>query len=93
VSQRVKSDARLNVRLPAELKTMIETAAAQLGQSVSDYAVSTLVQNARNVLHQHTVTVLSNHDRDIFVALLDNMDAKPNKALLEAAKRYRKHFG
>ena len=33
-----KNEARLNVRLPAELKRTIEEAAAQLGQTVSDLA-------------------------------------------------------
>jgi uncharacterized protein (DUF1778 family) len=93
VSQRVSRDARLNVRLTAELKAVIEKAAAHLGQTVSDYAVSTLAQNARNVIREHDVTVLSNRDRDIFLKLLDDADARPNKALMEAAKRYKKHFG
>ncbi|HQU42821.1 MAG TPA: hypothetical protein PK867_08410 [Pirellulales bacterium] len=31
-----KNEARLNVRLPAELNRTIEEAAAQLGQTVSD---------------------------------------------------------
>ncbi len=35
-------DARLNFRLPAEIKQDIEDAAACLGQSVTDFAVSTL---------------------------------------------------
>lgn len=93
MSNKVKSDARLNFRLPAELKDVIEAAAAHLGQSVSDYAVATLVQNARGILRQHDITVLSDRDRDIFVALLDRADARPNKALADAAKRYKKHFG
>ena len=93
VPQKVKSDARINVRLPSELKEVIEAAAAQLGQSLSDYAVSTLVQNARGVLHDHNITVLSVRDRDLFVRLLDDAGARPNKALKDAAKRYRKHFG
>jgi uncharacterized protein (DUF1778 family) len=93
VSHSVKRSARLSMRLPAELKTDIEAVATHLGQSVSDYAVSTLVQSAQNVLRQHSVTVLSKRDRDIFVALLDDADAKPNKALMKAARRYKKHFG
>ena len=36
------NDARLNFRLPADLKQTIEEAAARLGQSVTDFAVSTL---------------------------------------------------
>jgi len=91
--KKVTRSARLNFRLSAELKEVIEAAAAHLGQSVSDYALSTLVQNARGVIQQHDVTVLSNRDRDIFLALLDDADAKPNKALRDAAAKYRKHLG
>jgi uncharacterized protein (DUF1778 family) len=87
------SDARLNFRLSSDLKILIEEAAAALGQSVSDYAVSTLVRNARTVLQQTQVTELSNRDRDLFLALLDDTDAKPNKALSDAAKLYKKRIG
>jgi uncharacterized protein (DUF1778 family) len=86
-------EARLNFRLSPDLKVVIEEAAAALGQSVSDFAVSTLLQTARSVLRQQAVTELSNRDRDRFVALLDDTAAKPNKALTEAARRYRKHLG
>jgi len=90
---RAKNNAGLNVRLPSDLKVVIEEAAATLGQSVSDFAVSSLLQTARSVLHQQSVTELTNRDRDLFVAMLDDAERKPNKALTEAAKRYKKHFG
>jgi uncharacterized protein (DUF1778 family) len=83
------NEARLNFRLPVELKTTIEEAAACLGQSVSDFAISSLAETARNVIEQHQVTRLSSQDRDIFIALLDDADARPNKALKAAAKRYK----
>ena len=86
-------DARLNFRLPTDLKEVIEEAAATLGQSVSDFAVSTLVRQARTVIEQRNVTVLSNRDRDRFIALLDDAEARPNPALLKAAKRYKKQLG
>jgi len=86
-------DARLNFRLPADLKEVIEEAAATLGQSVSDFAVSTLVRQARTVIEQRNVTVLGDRDRDRFIALLDDAEARPNPALLKAAKRYKKHLG
>jgi uncharacterized protein (DUF1778 family) len=87
-----KSDARLNIRLPTELKQIIEQAAAQLGQSVSDFAISTLVKNARAVIHQHDITELSNRDRDIFIKMLDDTEAQPNQALTIAAERYKKQM-
>lgn len=89
----VKNDARLNFRLPEELKATIEKAAARLGQSVSDFAVSTLVRTAREVIREHDVTELSNRDRDVFVAILDDADARPNEALASAAERYKEEIG
>ncbi len=86
-------DARLNFRLSYDLKAVIEEAAATLGQSVSDFAVSTLVQQARTVIEQRNVTVLGDRDRDRFIALLDDAEARPSPALLKAAKRYKKHLG
>lgn len=85
--------ARLNFRLTSDLKQTIEEAAAELGQTVSDFAVSTLVQTARDVLHQRDVTVLSRRDWEIFASLIDNDSAKPNSALVAAARRYKKQVG
>jgi uncharacterized protein (DUF1778 family) len=87
------NDARLNFRLPAELKQTIEDAAARTGQTVSDFAISTLVQTARNVIAQENITRLSMRDRDVFLALLDVTDARPNRALAAAARTYKKRRG
>ena len=54
------------------------------------FPISALVQDAREVIQQHNVTRLSNRDRDIFRKLLNDEDAKPNAALVAAAKRYKK---
>jgi uncharacterized protein (DUF1778 family) len=83
-----KNDARLNFRLASELKQVIDDAATRLGQSTSDFAVSTLVRAARSVIQDETVTRLTNRDRDLFIALLDDADAVPNEALKAAAKRF-----
>jgi uncharacterized protein (DUF1778 family) len=82
------NDARLNFRLPTELKQTIEEAAARTGQSISDFAVSTLVRTARDVIEQESVTRLSNRDRDVFVSLLDDKKVQPNEALTAAARKY-----
>jgi len=88
----LSSSARLNFRLPAEIKEVIEQAAAQTGQTVSDFAVTTLAQAARQVLHEQSVTRLSARDSKRFLAMLDDESTKPNKALVAAAKRYKKQF-
>ena len=82
------NDARLNFRLPTELKQTIEEAAARTGQSVSDFAVSTLVRTARDVIEQESCTRLSNRDRDVFVSLLDDTETHPNEALTAAARKH-----
>ena len=87
-----KSDARLNFRLPQKLKQIIEQAAGHLGQTVSEFAVSTLVRSAHEVIGQHDRTELSNRDRDIFLAMLDDADAEPNAALAAVAEKYKQRM-
>ena len=89
MSTNSEHDARLNFRLPAELKETIAEAAAQLGQTVSDFAISTLATTARQVLQEHQVTRLSQRDREAFIAMLDDDAAEPGKALRAAAQRYK----
>ena len=86
------SDARINVRLSSDLKQLVEEAAVALGQTVSDFTISTLVREARQVIQDAQFTRLSNRDRDIFLAALDSSDAKPNDALKAAARRYKKRI-
>ncbi len=38
-------------------------------------------------------TRLSDRDRDSFIAMLDDLDARPNAALTKAVESYRKHLG
>lgn len=85
-----RNDARLNVRLPAELKRTIEEAALQLGQTVSEFAVSTLTRSARQVIQEEYVTTLTQRDWERFTALIDDESAAPNAALKAAANRYKK---
>lgn len=87
---RRKNDARLSLRLPSDSKRIIEAAAAELNQTVSEFAVSTLVRAAHGVIDQSSTTRLSARDRDIFVAMLDDVEAKPNEYLVAAAKRYKR---
>lgn len=86
------SDARINVRLSSDLKQLVEEAAVTLGQTVSDFTISTLVREARQVIYDAQVTRLSNRDRDVFLAALDSTNAKPNDALKAAARRFKKRM-
>jgi uncharacterized protein (DUF1778 family) len=90
VASSTATQARLNFRLPSVLKRTIEQAAALSGQTVSDFAVSTLIRGARSVLEEHDRTRLTDRDRDRFIALLDASETRPNKALAAAARKYKK---
>jgi uncharacterized protein (DUF1778 family) len=83
-------EVRLDFRLTSDVKATIEKAAAASGQSVTDFAVSTLYERAKKVLEEESVRRLSNRDRDIFLQMLDDTNRKPNVALRRAAARYKR---
>ncbi len=72
--------ARLNFRLPIDVKAKIERAAIAEGLTVTDFAVHALINTADEVLERHHTRELTNRDRDAFIALLDSSD-EPNDAL------------
>ena len=82
-------NARVDFRLSREHKRVIEQAASVAGQSVSDFAIASLVRAARQTIDEATVTRLSMRDREAFLKLIES-DAAPRKALKDAAKRYRR---
>jgi len=81
-------DNRMDLRLEPEHKDLIKRAAAYSGESITNFAVSTLVSKARRVVREHETTTLTAADRDRFIALIDN-PPKPNQALRRAAKSHR----
>ena len=78
---------RMDFRLNPDHKALIERAAAYSGETVTGFAVSTLVREARRVLEEHETTTLSDRDRDRFVDLLDH-PPPPIEALRRAARRH-----
>ena len=80
--------ARLDFRLQREHKQLIEQAAIASGQSVSEFALSHLIEAAQSALDRATITKLNQRDREIFLDLI-GADAEPNEALRAAAARYR----
>lgn len=78
---------RLDMRLERRTKTLIERAAAITGQTITDFVVSNLVESAMATIERHERLVLSNRDRDRFLAALD----RPAKSLPMLAKAARRH--
>jgi uncharacterized protein (DUF1778 family) len=88
------NDARIDFRLPAELKARIERAALATNRSLTDFAVSAIGEAAGLVLDEYegrAHVILSNRDRDRFLAMLDS-NAAPNAALKSAAKKHRRRI-
>lgn len=84
--------SRLDFRVSPEHKSLIERAAGVQGQTVSNFAISTLLKAAEETIQKATVRTLSARDSRVFLAMLD-ADAQPNAALKVAAKRYKARRG
>jgi uncharacterized protein (DUF1778 family) len=91
-SRRPIQKVRLDFRLRADHKALIEQAAAVQGQTVTDFGIANLVKAAHETIQQATLTQLSARDRDVFLQMLDT-DTEPNAALKAAAERYKARRG
>ena len=80
---------RFDFRIEPSRKKIIERAASLLGMSLTQFAKIALIDRAEEVVQQHTMTILTDRDRDLFLAALD-ADVKPNAAARRAIKRYKK---
>jgi uncharacterized protein (DUF1778 family) len=84
-----RTEARVDFRLSRRAKATIEEAAALAGQSLSEFAVATLLDKAHQVLEASRVRALSERDARAFLQVLAR--GRPNKSLREAADWYKKH--
>lgn len=90
--QKKKPKTRLDFRLDTEAKEVITQAAHVTGKSLSEFAVSSLVRSAQEVLEKHQTITFSNRDFDAFLEAIES-DEEPNDALKRAAERYQQRFG
>ena len=89
--QQKKPKTRMDFRLDPDAKEAIVQAAHLTGKSLSEFAVSSLVQSAQKVLEKHQTVKFSNRDFDAFLEAIE-ADAEPSAALKLAAERYRKRL-
>ena len=81
--------ARLEARITAEQKKIVDLAAAYAGCSVSDFVAHTVQEAAKVVVQEHETMRLNRRQSELLVkALLD--PPEPNEALQEAARQYRR---
>ncbi|MBA3632467.1 MAG: DUF1778 domain-containing protein [Acidobacteria bacterium] len=89
IEKQTTQAARLNFRLPPEIKERIENAALISGVTVTDFAITALAERSEEVLEKQSHRVLSDRDRDIFLAMLED-DSEPNEELKKAVEEYKR---
>ena len=77
---RTLETARVEFRMPADLKNEVEEAAALLGSTFTSFATEILVAKARQVKLEYGQTILNDRARDAFLELLEK-PAPPSAAL------------
>ena len=85
-----RKSSRLEARITADQKELIERAAAYQGRTVSDFVIQTVQEAAQSVIQDHEVIRLNREQSSAFVDLLLH-PPPPNKRLRNAAKRHRKN--
>lgn len=82
------TSARLRIRVSPEHKALIERAANGRGQTVSSFAIPTLLKAAGEAIQSETTRTLSARASAGFLDMLDAR-GEPNAALKAAARRYK----
>lgn len=83
---------RLEARITAEQKSLIERAAALQGRTVTDFVLTSVQDAARRAIQEHQQLELSVRDSEAFVEAF--LRPKPvNDRLRETVRRYREATG
>ena len=77
---------RIDLRVTAEDKKLIEDAAAMTNQTVSQFMVSTASQRAAEVIEQHRRLILNDESWNLVMDAISTPPA-PNPRLIDAARR------
>lgn len=85
-------DARLEARVSAAQKSLLQQAAALSGRTLSEFVVASAQDAARRVIAEHESILLSREEQLAFVKALLN-PPEPNARLKRAAKGYRQRTG
>lgn len=83
---------RLETRVTADQKSLIERAAALQGRTVTDFVLSSVQEAARRAIEEHQRLDLSVRDSEAFVEAL--LKPRPvNDRLRDTVRRYRQAAG
>jgi uncharacterized protein (DUF1778 family) len=84
-----KKETRLEARCLGHQKELLVQASEILGQSISEFVLSTTLKRARKIVSEAERLTLSNRDRDAFLQSIDASN-EPNLALKVAFKSWKK---
>lgn len=87
--KRNSNNKRIGLHVSKQMKELVEQAACICGQSVTEFTLSALKQQAEFVLDKHRQIRLSERDQSLFLTLVTSNE-KPNDVLTQAIVRYRK---
>ncbi len=83
---------RLEARVTAEQKSLIEHAAALQGRTVTDFVLTSVQDAARRAIESHKYLALTVRDSEAFVDAM--LNPKPvNDRLRDTVRRYREATG
>jgi uncharacterized protein (DUF1778 family) len=83
---------RLEARVPSEIKSLAEHAAAISGISLTDLIIQSIKTYSEGIIEREKIIRLTAQDSMIFADVILNR-TEPNDALRDAAQRYRDLFG
>ena len=83
---------RLETRVTADQKSLIEHAAALQGRTVTDFVLTSVQEAARRAIEEHQRLDLSVRDSQVFVDALINQQPV-NDRLRDTVQRYRRATG
>ena len=85
---KTKKDERINFRTTEKTKLTVEKAASICDTTMSNFITQAALSEARAVIQKHQKITLSETDRDIFLALLE--EDTPNENLRSALEAHNK---
>lgn len=80
---------RIEARVSSDQKQLFQEAADLSGKSLTDYAISCMLEKAKELIREHRVISLSRDDSVNFVTTV-LQSKEPNRKLKAAAENYRK---
>jgi uncharacterized protein (DUF1778 family) len=83
---RVRRDTNINLRLPVQTKELIDAAASAVGQTRTEFVVSSAKNHAIDVLLDQRFFPLAERESAVFLNILRN-PPEPNEALKELMSR------